>query len=273
MSDTPPSRRERLSLNQITTPSWSLEQAVEGCAAAGLQWIGLWRDKVAEVGVQQAASLVSDAGLRVSSLCRGGFFPAANETARAERARDNHAAVEETAALGADVLVLVCGGVSGDLASSRRDVLEGIEALLPHAEDCGVTLAIEPLHPVFCADRSVVVTLGQALDITERFQSKRVGVVVDTYHLWWDPELDRQLARAKSRIASYQVSDWLVPNPDPLRGRGLMGDGVIDFARFAKHLTSYTGPIEVEIFNSELWDRPPATVLGAVIERYERHVP
>jgi sugar phosphate isomerase/epimerase len=266
---------DRLSLNQITTRAWSLAEAVDGCTRAGISAIGLWRDKVADVGLDAAAALVRDAGLRVSSVCRGGFFVVGDADERARRRADNRRAVDETAALRADALVLVCGGQGEhSLASARDMVSDGIADLAPYAATRGVRLAIEPLHPMYCADRSVIVTLGQALDIAEAFPSEQVGVVVDTFHVWWDPQVTTQIARAARRIASFQVCDWLVPLPDVLLGRGLMGDGPIEFAELldAVDAAGYDGPIEVEILNRAIWDTPADEVVAAVKERFARHV-
>lgn len=266
----------RLSLNQRTIRSWSVPEAVAGCVRHGLPWIGLWREEVAEVGLETAATLVRDAGLRVSSLCRGGFFPATTGRERAERAADNRAAVDECVALGTDTLILVCGGMVDDLDRSREQVTEGIAELAPYAGERGVRLAIEALHPMYCADRSVIVTLAQALDVAERFPAEQVGVVVDTFHQWWDPDVEAQIARAgaSGRILSYQVCDWLDPLPDVLLGRGLPGDGPIDFRAFGSWLTdaAYAGPVEVEIFNAELWERDGDDVLAEVVDRYTTHV-
>lgn len=266
---------DRLSLNQITTRGWSLPEAVDGCARAGIAAIGLWRDKIAEVGLDGAVALVRDAGIRVSSLCRGGFFVVADSEERARRRADNRRAVDETAALGADTLVLVCGGQGEHpLASARDMVSDGIGDLAPYAATRGVRLAIEPLHPMYCADRSVIVTLGQALDVAEAFPPEQVGVVVDTFHVWWDPQVATQIARAAGRIASFQVCDWLVPLPDVLLGRGLMGDGPIEFPELldAVDAAGYDGPIEVEIFNRAVWDTPADEVVATVKERFARHV-
>ncbi len=213
----------------------------------------------------------------MSSLCRGGFFPTAGREQRTATHADNRAAVEEAAILGTDVLVLVCGGMtqgSRDLSGARRQVEDGIAALVPIAEREGVQLAIEPLHPMFGADRSVVVTLAQALDMVEQFPARQVGVVVDTYHLWWDPDVWAQVARAAGRILSFQVCDWLVPLPDPLLGRGMPGDGVIDFHRFwdAVEGAGYDGPIEVEIFNQDVWDAPGEDTLARMIDAFDAHV-
>jgi sugar phosphate isomerase/epimerase len=260
----------RISLNQITTNRWSLAEAVEGCARQGIGWIGLWRDKVAACGLSESARLVTDAGLRVSSLCRGGFFPARGADAVRARREDNRRAVDEAAALGTDVLVLVCGPpIDRDLEGAREQVAEGIADLVPYAAAGGVRLGIEPLHPMFTADRSVIVTMAQATTLAERFPAEQVGVIVDAYAVWWDPDLRAQLRRATGRILGYHVSDWLVPPPDVLLGRGMMGDGVIDLRglRGAVEAAGYHGPIEVEIFNRAIWDAPGDEVLTMIKER------
>jgi sugar phosphate isomerase/epimerase len=263
----------RLSLNQATTQHWNVQQAVDGCARAGIPWIGLWRHKIAETGVTASARLVRDAGLRVSSLCRGGFFPAATVAEREARIDDNRRAIDEAAELGTDVLVLVCGPAPDrNIQAAREMVRDAIAALVPYAQERGVKLAIEPLHPMFAADRSVIVTLGQALDIAEQFE--QVGVAIDVYHVWWDPEVYAQISRAAGRILGFHVNDWLVPTPDLLLGRGMMGDGVIELRRLraAVEVARYAGPIEVEIFNQAIWDTPGDAVLAQMNERYLAHV-
>lgn len=265
----------RLSLNQATTQRWGLREAVEGCARAGIPSIGLWREKVAEAGLAQSARLVRDAGLRVSSLCRGGFFPAPTPAERMVRDDDNRRAVDEAAELGAEVLVLVCGPAPDkNIVAGRAMVEEGIARLLPYAAERGVRLGIEPLHPVFAGDRSVIVTLAEANSLAERLRSPWLGVIIDVYHVWWDPELYPQIARAGAYTFGYHVNDWLAPPPDPLLGRGMMGDGVIDLPRIraAIEAAGYCGPIEVEIFNRAIWDTPGDAVLAAVCERYLAHV-
>jgi sugar phosphate isomerase/epimerase len=256
----------RLSFNQITADHLDLPQAVEACAEAGIGWFAPWRHKL----VPGAAQLIRDAGLRVSSLCRGGFFPAVDDAGRRRSHADNRLAVDEAAELGAEVLVLVCGPApDGDLEAARTQVLHGIEALTPHAVDCGVRLGIEPLHPMMIAERSVVVTLAQAIDLAERFDPTHVGVVVDAYHVWWDPDLERQVARASGRILGYHVSDWLSPTPDPLAGRGMMGDGVIDLRglRGLVEEAGYDGPIEVEVINPALAALPGDVLMALVCDR------
>ncbi|MEU1237057.1 sugar phosphate isomerase/epimerase family protein [Micromonospora aurantiaca (nom. illeg.)] len=271
-------RLARLSLNQRTTQRWSVAEAVDGCVRAGIPAIGLWREPVAEIGVPAAARLVTDAGLRVSSLCRGGFLTAADDAGRVEALADNRRAIDEAAALDAACLVLVVGGLppgSRDLAGARQRVADALAELAPYARERGVRLALEPLHPMYCADRAVLSTLGQALDLAEAFPAEQVGVVVDTFHVWWDPDVWRQIARAGARIASFQVCDFLTPLPaDVLLGRGMMGDGHIDFPplRRAVEAAGYTGDVEVEIFNAEVWATDPDRVLATMIARYVERV-
>ncbi|SDD32764.1 sugar phosphate isomerase/epimerase family protein [Auraticoccus monumenti] len=267
-------RLGRLSLNQRTTAGWSLREAIDGCLAAGLPSIGLWREPVAEVGLDTAVRWVQESGLRVSSVCRGGFFtvsdPDAVERAHAENVR----ALEETAALGAATLVLVPGGLpegDRDLLAARERAAAAIERLVPEAESRGVVLGIEPMNPIYAADRGVLSTLAQALDIAERFTPQQVGVVVDTFHLWWEPGVREQVLRAGERIVSYQVCDWITPLPaDTLLARGMMGDGHVDFASFSRWVAEagYTGDVEVEIFNADVWAAPGADVVATLARRY-----
>jgi sugar phosphate isomerase/epimerase len=259
----------RLSFNTMTADHLDLGEVVEACAAAGIGWLGPWRHKLS----QGVGERIRDAGLRVSSLCRGGFFPAPDAAGRRRRDADNRAAVAEAAELGAEVLVLVCGPAPDrDLHGARRQVLEGLEALAPVAADHGIRLGVEPLHPMMIAERSVVVTLAQALELAERFDARDVGVVIDAYHVWWDPELEALVERAAGRIAGYHVSDWLVPTPDLLAGRGLMGDGVIDLPRLGALVAAagYDGPVEVEVINPALAELPTRELMATVVERFER---
>ena len=267
-------RLRRLSINQKTLDMWSLPEVVEGVAAAGLESVGLWREPVAEVGLERAARLVRDAGLRVSSLCRGGFLTAADPAGRAAALEDNRRAIDEAATLGTDCLVMVVGGLpagSRDLIGARQRVADALAELAPYAGERGVRLALEALHPMYCADRAVLSTLGQALDLAAPFPVEQVGVVVDTFHIWWDPEVWRSIARAGERIASFQVCDFLVPLPAyVLLARGYMGDGVIDFPPFlaAVQAAGWTGDIEVEIFNADVWASPGKEVVDTVVRRY-----
>lgn len=264
----------RLSLNQKTVPTWSLPQAVDGCARAGIGAIGVWREPLAAYGVEQARKLIGDAGLRVSSLCRGGFLTAPEPEARIAALADNRAAIDEAAALGTDTLVMVVGGLpegSRDLPGARERVAEAIAQLAPYAGANGVRLALEPMHPIFTADRGVLATLCEALDLAEQFPADQVAVVVDAFHVWWDPQVEEQIARAAGRIASFQVSDWITPLPaDALLSRGMMGDGHIDLRRLRAMVDAagYDGDIEVEIFNADIWAADPVMVLSHVKERH-----
>lgn len=265
----------RFSLNQWTTKRWSVAEAVDGCVRHGVEAIGLWRQEVAATGLEETVKLVADAGLRVSSLCRGGFLTSGGRKAL----DDNRRAIDEAAALNAACLVMVVGGLPGvvpgeppgaisrDLPAARERVAEALAVLAPYAGERGVRLALEPLHPMYCADRAVLSTLAQALDLAEAHPSPQVGVVVDTFHVWWDPRVLEQIARASDRIASYQVCDFLSPLPaDVLLGRGIMGEGVIDFAPMTRAVAEagYTGDIEVEIFNADVWAADPDETLPRV---------
>ncbi len=265
---------DRLSLNQATVKHLGLEEAVALCVRHDIPGIGLWRDRVAETGLAEAAAAVRAAGLQVSSLCRGGFFTRADPDGRRAARVDNLAAIAEAAKLGADTLVLVCGGLvpgQRDLGLARRMVADAIGELVPTAQRLGVRLGIEALHPMFCADRCVISSLGEAVDLALRFPVDAVGVVVDTYHVWWDARLAGEIARAGARIVSYQVCDWVLPLPqDTLLGRGHLGDGVIDFGPVTAAVAAagYDGYVEVEIFNASVWDAPPDQTAATVRERF-----
>ncbi|WP_141582065.1 sugar phosphate isomerase/epimerase [Actinomadura sp. WMMA1423] len=264
----------RFSLNQWTTRYWALPELAAGCAAAGVTGVGLWREPVAEYGPARTGKLMRDHGLAVTSLCRGGFFQ------EPDALENNRRAVEEAAELGAPALCLVSGGLpegSRDLDGARSRVADVLAELAPYAGEHGVQLAIEPLHPMFCSDRCVVSTLGQALDLAAPFPSAQVGVMVDTYHLWWDPAAWDGIARAgaEGRISLFQVADWVTPLPEgALTGRGMIGDGIIELRRFreAVDATGYTGPIEVEIFNDALWAMPGPEALALTMARFREHV-
>ncbi|GAB2539784.1 sugar phosphate isomerase/epimerase family protein [Gracilibacillus alcaliphilus] len=266
---------KRLSLNQITTDQWNLQQAVEGCLRNNIGWIAVWRHKIEEIGLKQAKKLIHDSGLQVSSICRGGMFPAATAKERSLRIDDNKRAIEEAAELGTDTLVLVCGpSADRDIDNARAQVADGIDQLVPYAKEYGVKLAVEPLHPMFAADRSVINTLDQATTIAEQYDPTEVGVIVDVYHVWWDPNLYPAIERAKGRVLGFHVSDWKVPMPDMFKGRAMMGAGVIEINRMrqAVEQTGYHGPIEVEIINQSLWDREGDEVLTEIKQRFMEHV-
>ncbi len=265
---------ERLSFNQMTADPWSLEQVVRSCSKGGVPYIAAWRHKL-DGNAAKASALIRSEGLRVSSLCRGGWFSAPTPEERRERIADNRRAIEEAALLGAPVLVIVSGPANGQtLEDSRSTVLDGLHEILPDAEKAGITLGIEPLHPMYAAERSVVVTLKQANDIIDQLASPSAGVIVDVFHLWWDPEVFQQISRASGKIVGFHVSDWPVPLPGILMGRAMMGDGVIEIRKLreAVDATGYQGPIEVEIFNQQIWDTADEGLIERIQQAFLKHV-
>ena len=278
----------RLSLNTATCKYLSLEECVEAVVRGGLRHIGPWRDRVQEVGAERAAKIIADAGLSVSTLCRGGFITPRHPDQIAATMADNRRAIEEAATIGAPELVMVVGGLPAsfppdqaapgdagdkDLVAARQRVADRLAELVPYARQHGVRLALEPMHPLFTADRGVLTTIGQSLTIAQDFAPEEVGVVIDTYHVWWDPDLHSAIAEAgaQGRISSYQICDWVLPlAANTLNSRGMMGDGYIDFPTITRWVaeTGYTGPIEVEIFNEQIWAQPGSTTVQQITERY-----
>jgi len=261
-----------LSLNTITVRGLTLGQAVEGCARNGITAISPWRDVLHAMGVGNAARAIRDAGLEVSGLCRGGMFPAADTAGRATAIEDNRRAIEEAHSLSAACLVMVVGGLpagSRDLWGAREMVREGVAAIIGDARAAGVTLALEPLHPMSCADRSVLCTIDQALDLCDLFIDG-VGVAIDCYHVWWDPNLETAIARAGKRIKAFHVCDWLVPTTDLVFDRGMPGDGVIDIRNIRRKVEAagYSGAVECEILSHHWWKQEPDRVMQMVRERY-----
>lgn len=277
----------RLSINQATIKYTTVAEAIRVTTDAGVGAIGLWREQVLETGLKESVARLADSGLRYSTHCRGGWFTAPEGPARRAAIDDNRRAIEETAALAAAgapgsraALVLVVGGLpegSRDLVGARERVRDALGELAGDASACGVTLAIEPLHPMYASDRSVVNTLPQALDLASDFDPAVVGVTVDTFHLWWDPDVVAAIGRAglEGRIASYQVCDWRTPlEADNLLSRHYPGDGVIDFATMtgAVMAAGYDGDIEVELLNQSIWDTPPAEAIRRTVLGFETAV-
>jgi len=275
-----------LSLNTATVRvQWKLDRIIAECAQRGIRAICPWRDQVAAIGLDTVARLVRDTGLALSGYCRGGMFPASTAEGRQRAQDDNRRAVDEAKTLNARCLVLVVGGLPGalqgqaehkDLAAARNDVRDGIAATLGYARSVGMPLAIEPLHPMYAAERACVNTMEQALDLCDALDPQRtgaLGVAVDVYHVWWDPKLETQIARAgKSRLLAFHVCDWLVPTRDLLNDRGMMGDGVIDIPRIRGWMEAqgYAGYSEVEIFSAEnWWKRDGGEVLDTCIARHK----
>ena len=276
-----------LSINTATVRAqWKLPEIIDGLARHGIRGISPWRDQVAAAGLKESALRIRDAGLVVTGLCRGGMFPAEDRAGRKAALDDNRRAVDEALTLGASCLVLVVGGlpkdgagriVSKDLAGARSMVRDGVGELLEYARSAGMPLAIEPLHPMYAADRACVNTLGQANDLCDELAPHGrdgLGVAVDVYHVWWDPALQREIERAgaRDRLFAYHICDWLVPTTDLLNDRGMMGDGVIDLPLIRRWMTDagYRGLHEVEIFSANnWWRRDPDEVLLTCKQRHE----
>ena len=273
-----------LSLNTATVrKQGDLVQIVEACARHGIRAIDPWRDQVASIGLDRAVRAVRDAGLELSGYCRGGMFTS-DAARRIEVRDDNSRAIDEAVALGAPCIVLVAGGlpqysrpgsaVSRDIGKARAQVTDAIAEMLVYAGEARMPLAIEPLHPAYAADRACVNTTMQALDICDQLDPQRtgaLGVALDVYHIWWDPEVLPQIARAgQDRLLAFHVCDWMVPTKDILNDRGMMGDGVIDIRslRSAVEAEGFSGYSEIEIFSNAWWDRPIDEVLQTCIERH-----
>ena len=277
-----------LALNTGTTPNLDLRQAVAATAAAGLTHIGPWRHLLEQAGGAEAsAKIIEEAGLKASTLCRGGFLTANSPEAQAEALESNREAIREAAIIGANELIMVVGGLpaaahvlggSGDkndkdIVAARDRVARALGDLAPYALEHGVRLVLEPLHPMYAADRAVLSTLGQALDLATPYPAEAVGVVVDTFHVFWDPQIQQQIQRAghENRLASYQICDFNLPIAnDALKSRGMMGDGYVDFASLSRWVAKagYRGPVEVEIFNEEINNQDAALTLCTMKQRY-----
>ncbi len=277
-----------LSLNTATVRErWTLAQIIEGCVRHGIRMISPWRDQVAKDGLKATAVRLRETGLALTGYCRGGMFPAPDAAGRAAARDDNRRAVDEALVLGSSCLVLVVGGLpkradgtaaSKDLAGARAMVRDGIAELLEYARPAGMPLAIEPLHPMYAADRACVNTMAHANALCDEL-GEGLGIAVDVYHVWWDPDLQQEIARAgrargsdgKSRLLAFHLSDWLVPTHDLLLDRGMMGDGVIDLPliRSWMEAAGYRGAHEVEIFSAgNWWKRDPDEVLATCKERH-----
>ena len=266
---------ERLSINTATVRErWNVRQCIEGFARHGAGGIAVWREALAEFGTDEVARMIADHGLTVTGLCRAGQFPATDAAGRQEIFDRNRLAVDEAAAIGARCLILVAGGLppdSKDLAGARAQVRDGIGPLLEYARSAGVVLALEPLHPMYAADRACVNTLDEANDLCDAF-GDGLGIALDIYHVWWDPNLEAQIRRAgPERIVAFHLCDWLVPTTDLLLDRGMMGDGVADIPKIRGWLedVGYQGLGEVEIFSAHnWWQRDPEEVVAVAKERF-----
>ncbi len=276
MSAKPLTDFSRLCIHTITTKPWSIEEAAKNFSKEGIGGITVWRDTLQGRNIRQTGQMLRDLNLEIVSLCRGGFFPHIDKAKRAEAIDDNKKAIDEAQALGAPLIVLVCGAHPGQpLPESRRQIQESIETLIPYTKDAGVKLAIEPLHPMYAGDRSAINTLAQANDMAEAINSPWIGVAVDVYHLWWDPYLENQIRRCgkNNHLFAFHICDWLTPTTDLLLDRGLMGDGCIPINQIRGWVeeTGFNGFNEVEIFSTKHWAEDQFHFLQNIKQAYLKH--
>jgi len=270
-----PAPLSRLCIHTITTKPLGLAAACEAYRAAGAAGITVWREALEPLGVKESARVLAGSGLKVISLCRGGFFPAKSEADRQKAIDDNRRAIDEAAAIGAPLVVLVCGAVPGiPLHEARDQIADGIGAVIGHSSAVGVKLGIEPLHPMYADNRSAVSTLGQANDLVEKLRSPQVGVTIDAYHTWWDDHLEREIDRSGrlNAIFSFHVCDWRTPTRDLLLDRGMRGEGCIPLRQIRSWVerAGFAGMIEVEIFSAELWKMDQVELVQRVKSAYEK---
>jgi len=265
----------RCAIHTITTKQWDLPTACTKFAAAGVPGVGVWRQWLEGRPLAESAKLLGDHGLTAVSLVRGGFFTAPDLAKRQAAIDENRRCLDEAAAIGASQVVLVCGADPAvRLGEARQHITDGIAACIPHAAEVGVKLAIEPLHPMYADCRSAVNTVGQSNDIIDTVGDEWVGIAVDAYHVWWDPKIEKEIARAGRRICGFHVCDWRTPTVDFLNDRGLMGEGCIDlpYLRGLVETAGFDGPIEVEIFSDRLWKKDPDEYLAEITQAYLEHV-
>jgi sugar phosphate isomerase/epimerase len=276
MSPAPLTDLSRLCIHTITTKPWSIEEAAKNYSSAGVTGITVWRDALSGRDIKKTGSMLRQNGLSVISLCRGGFFPSKDPSKRQAAIDDNRKAVMEAFELGTCMIVLVCGADPAQpLEESRKQIYDGICAIIPEAEAAGVKLAIEPLHPMYADSRSAINTIGQANDMAEKISSPWVGVAVDVYHLWWDPQLETEIERCgkNKNLLAFHICDWKSPTVDILYDRGLMGEGCIPIRQIRSWVeaTGFNGFIEVEIFSNEYWKQDQSMFLGKIITAYKKH--
>jgi sugar phosphate isomerase/epimerase len=276
MSAKPITDCSQLCIHTITTKPWGIEEAAKNYSAEGVKGITVWRDALANRNIKQTGQLLRDYGLNIVSLCRGGFFPSKEKEKRKLAIEDNLKAIEEAAELGAPLIVLVCGAEpSQSLKDSRKQIQEGIETILPQAKAAGIKLAIEPLHPMYADTRSAINTLAQANDMAEEINSAYVGVAVDVYHLWWDPNLKKEIKRCgkNDHLFAFHICDWNSPTTDMLNDRGLMGDGCIPVNKIRSWVeaTGFKGFYEVEIFSNKYWQQDQSQFLKKIIKAYKEN--
>jgi len=267
-----------LSLNQATTRGYSLPETIAAASTVGIRHVGLWIEPVEEIGLAATKTLLADAGLSVSSVCRVGFVADKQGAALGAALEATRRAIDLSAELGRPMVTFIAGGLPAgdkDISAAALRVRDALETLVPYATDAGVRLALEPIHPLFASDRSVVTTIDQALELISDLPADAVGVLIDTYATWWDPQVIPAIGRAGEKIAGFQVSDFAVPLPaENMNGRLMMGEGCIDFRPLvmAAQTAGFTGAIEVEIFNDSLWAQPLATIIERTVSTFAEHV-
>ena len=266
----------RLAIHTMTNKPWDLRQCIDGYSKAGIKGISVWRNVIEPIGAQAAGRMLRDAGMQVPALVRGGFFPALEPAKRQAAIDENKRCIDEAAAIGAEMVVLVCGAVPGlPLPEARKQVADGIAACLNHAAEHKVKLAIEPLHPMYAADRSAVNTMGQARVICEQLKSPWLGIACDVYHVWWDQDLEQEirLAGQQKTLFGFHICDWRVNTRDLLNDRGLMGDGCINIPQIRGWVeaTGFRGFNEVEIFSAERWAMDLAEYVNQIMAAYFKH--
>ncbi|WOO39408.1 sugar phosphate isomerase/epimerase family protein [Rubellicoccus peritrichatus] len=276
MSAQPLTSFDKLCIHTITHKPWSLREVIDNFARENVKGITVWRGDIEGGSPVEAGKMIRSRGLEIVSYCRGGFFPAKTALDRQSAIHDNERMIDEAAALGAPLIVLVCGAVPGlPLSESRRHIVDGIKAILPRAKDKGIKLAIEPLHPMYADDRSAINTMQQANDVAEEIGSDYVGVAIDVYHLWWDPRLEVEIKRCgrMKKIFAFHICDWKTPTEDILFDRGLMGEGCIDIRKIRGWVedAGFKGYNEVEIFSNSRWEKDQADYLSEIKQAYLRH--
>jgi sugar phosphate isomerase/epimerase len=277
MSPNPLTDLSRLCIHSITTKPWNIEEAAKNYSSNGVKGITVWRDTLTGRNIKQTGEMLRLHALKIVSLCRGGFFPSKEPVKRIQAIDDNRRAIEEAYELGTNLIVLVCGAdPSQSLEDSRKQIHDGIVAVLPDASAAGIKLAIEPLHPMYADTRSAINTLAQANDLTELLNSKNIGVAVDVYHLWWDPNLEKEIERSgkNGTLLAFHVCDWKSPTKDMLNDRGLMGEGCIPLKKIRSWVerTGFNGFIEVEIFSENYWKQDQSVFLENIISSYKKFV-
>jgi sugar phosphate isomerase/epimerase len=266
----------QLCIHTITTKPWNIEEAAKNYSAEGVKGITVWRDALTNRNIRSTGQLLRDHGLNIVSLCRGGFFPHKEKEKRKAALDDNRKAIDEAAELGAPLIVLVCGAdPSQSLEDSRKQILDGIEAIIPDVTAAGIKLAIEPLHPMYADTRSAINTLAQANDMASQINSPYIGVAVDVYHLWWDPTLELEIKRCgeNNHLFAFHICDWNSPTNDILLDRGLMGDGCVPVNKIRSWVeaTGFNGFYEVEIFSNKYWQQDQSQFLKKIIQAYKEN--